>query len=64
MLNGAGCIPIVMIDVPVVAGWKVVFAEVAPAWKTTGLVTIVPTAVVELVTGTLIGATPGFSGKP
>jgi len=39
--------------VPDASGWNVVDAKLVPAAKTTGLVTIVPTAVFELVTVTL-----------
>ena len=35
---------------PTVSGWKVVDAELVSPAKTTGLVTMVPTAVLELLT--------------
>ncbi len=42
-------------------GWKLVEAELLLAANTRGLVEIVPTEVLELVTGTLIDVSPGFS---
>ncbi len=39
--------------VPAVSGWKVVVKKLVSGLKTTGLVTIVPTVVAELVTVTL-----------
>jgi hypothetical protein len=58
--NPAG-VPTVRLEVPAPTGWNVVVAVVAPAAKTTGLVVMVPTAVLELVKGTLTGVTWGMT---
>ena len=55
-MNGAGGVPMVSVVVPAPTGWKLVEAEELCGPKTTGLVTMVPTAVLELVTGTLTEA--------
>ncbi len=53
-------VPMLIFDVPAVAGWKVVDWLFCPDENTSGLVVIVPTAVFELVTGTLTEETPGL----
>ena len=62
VLKPAG-VPTVRLVIPAATGWKVVEPLDAPEANTTGLVVIVPIAVLELVTGTLTGASPGFKGK-
>ena len=52
VVNPAGVVMTKLV-VPDASGWNVVDAKLVPAAKTTGLVTIVPTAVFELVTVTL-----------
>ena len=50
-------------EVPAAAGWKAVDWPLSPGLKTMGLEVMVPTEVLELVTGTLMGATPGLMGR-
>ncbi len=50
-----------MFELPAVNGWKLVFCRLSPPLNTTGLVVIVPTEPVELVTSMLIGPIPGRS---
>src|SRR5277367_2416870 len=58
VLKPAG-VTTVMVDVPTVAGRKLVESLASPGLKTTGLAVIVPTPGAELITGTLIAPRPG-----
>ncbi len=53
-MNPAG-VAISRLAVPAATGWKLTVVVLASALMVTGLLTIVPTAVLELVTVTLTG---------
>ena len=57
VLKPAG-VPTAIVAVPTVSGLNAVDPKEAPPLKITGLVTIVPTLVFELVTGTFTGVKP------
>ena len=57
MLKPSGTSTVIVV-VPVLWAWNVVFAWVALLPKDIGLIVITPTSVFELVTGTLTGLMP------
>jgi len=64
VVNPVGWVSMLMVELPAATGWKLVAAELEPTAKTTGLVVIVPTGVLELVTASENGLAPGLMGKP
>jgi hypothetical protein len=60
LLKPAG-VPTLRTEVPVASGWNEVVLLESPPLKRMGLVVMVPTPVLELVTGTLIAPRPGLT---